>query len=66
MKRVGDLLREFLKERGWPAEDPYAPLFARWTDVAGADLAAHGRLVEVENGEFVYKASFVPSFIPEP
>ena len=23
-------------------------------------------IVEVENGEFVYKASFVPSFIPEP
>lgn len=53
MKWVGDLLRQLLEERGWASGDPYSPLFARWPAVAGDALAAHSRLVEVEDGVLV-------------
>lgn len=53
MKRIGDVLREYLKERGWPTEDPCAPLFRRWTEIAGAELGPRARLCEVEDGILV-------------
>ncbi|MCX7031165.1 MAG: DUF721 domain-containing protein [Spirochaetes bacterium] len=53
MRKVGDVLRDFLKERGWPAEDPYAPLFRGWEEIAGPDLGSRSRVVEVEDGVIV-------------
>lgn len=53
MKRVGDLLRQLLEQRGWASGDPYTPLFAGWHAVAGEALAAHSRLAEVEDGVLV-------------
>lgn len=53
MKRVGDLLRQFLEDRGWSSGDPYSPLFAGWTRVVGEELAGHCRLAEVEDGVLV-------------
>jgi predicted nucleic acid-binding Zn ribbon protein len=50
MKRVGDLLREFLKQKGWLEGNPYEPLFVQWQKIAGAAIAAHARLVDVRNG----------------
>jgi predicted nucleic acid-binding Zn ribbon protein len=56
MKKVGDLLREFLREHGWLGEDPSAVLFLQWQTVAGEDLAAHSRPVEIEGGTLIVEA----------
>jgi predicted nucleic acid-binding Zn ribbon protein len=53
VKKVGDVLRDFLKERGWPTEDPYAPLFGGWEAIAGRDLGSRSRVVEVEDGVLI-------------
>jgi predicted nucleic acid-binding Zn ribbon protein len=53
VRKVGDVLRDFLKDRGWPAEDPYAPLFRGWEGIAGHDLGSRSRVVEVEDGVIV-------------
>lgn len=50
MKKVGELLRDFLREKGWLAGNPYEPLFSEWKSIAGVALAAHSRLVDVRNG----------------
>ncbi len=53
MRKAGDVLRDFLKERGWPAEDPYAPLFRGWEKIAGRELGCRSRVVEVEDGVLI-------------
>jgi predicted nucleic acid-binding Zn ribbon protein len=53
MRKAGDVLRDFLKERGWPTEDPYAPLFRGWEEIAGSELGSRSRVVEVEDGVIV-------------
>jgi predicted nucleic acid-binding Zn ribbon protein len=53
VRKAGDILRDFLKERGWPTEDPYAPLFRGWEDIAGPELGPRSRVVEVEDGVIV-------------
>jgi predicted nucleic acid-binding Zn ribbon protein len=50
VKKVGDLLREFLKQKGWLEGNPYQPLFLQWQKIAGESLAAHARLLDVRNG----------------
>lgn len=50
MKRIGDLVRQFLEDRGWEGGDPYSPLFTGWKQVVGEPLATHCRLAEVEDG----------------
>ncbi len=50
MKKVGDLLREYLREKGWLQGNPYEPLFREWPRLAGETLAAHSRLVDVQEG----------------
>jgi predicted nucleic acid-binding Zn ribbon protein len=50
MKKIGDLLKEYMRERGWLAANPYQPLFEQWAKVAGESLARHTRLVDVRNG----------------
>jgi predicted nucleic acid-binding Zn ribbon protein len=50
MKKIGDLLKEYLTEMGWLAGSPYDPLFQGWKQIAGEALAAHSRLVDVQNG----------------
>ncbi len=56
MKKVGDILREYLRERGWLTENPYAALFQRWPQVAGTGLAAHTRLRDVRDGIMIVEA----------
>jgi len=53
VRKAGDILRDFLKERGWPADDPYAPLFRGWEDIAGSELGSRSRVVEIEDGVIV-------------
>jgi predicted nucleic acid-binding Zn ribbon protein len=50
VKKIGDLLKEYLKEMGWLSGNPYEPLFKGWKDIAGEALAAHSRLIDVQNG----------------
>jgi predicted nucleic acid-binding Zn ribbon protein len=53
MIKVGDLLREFLRQKGWLEGNPYQPLFAQWHEIAGEMLAAHARLLDVRNGVLI-------------
>lgn len=50
MKKVGDLLRDFLKEKGWSERNPYDPLFRDWGKIVGESLAEHARLTDIEKG----------------
>ena len=50
MKKVGDLLREYLREKGWLAGNPYEPLFKEWQRIAGEAVAPHARLIDVKEG----------------
>jgi predicted nucleic acid-binding Zn ribbon protein len=50
VKSVGELLREYLRERGWGSQNPYAPLFEQWPRIAGGALARHSKFLDVENG----------------
>ena len=53
MKKVGDLVKEYLRERGWLTASPWQPLFAGWPEIAGEGLAAHSRLSDVRAGFLV-------------
>jgi predicted nucleic acid-binding Zn ribbon protein len=53
VKRIGDLVRQFLEDRGWEAGDPYSPLFTGWKQVVGEPLARHSHLAEVEDGVLI-------------
>ena len=50
MKKIGDLLREYLRDKGWLSQNPYAALFQEWTRIAGDALAGHCRLLDIEDG----------------
>jgi len=50
VKSVGELLREYLREKGWLASNPWQPLFSGWPGIAGEPLAAHSRLSDVRGG----------------
>jgi predicted nucleic acid-binding Zn ribbon protein len=50
VKKLGDLVRAYMAERGWSRGNPYDPLFREWARVAGAQVATHARLVDVRAG----------------
>jgi predicted nucleic acid-binding Zn ribbon protein len=50
LRKVGDILKDYLRERGWLTGNPYAPLFNDWNRIAGTGLASHARLVDVREG----------------
>jgi predicted nucleic acid-binding Zn ribbon protein len=53
MRKAGDLLRAFLRERGWAEEDPSAAIFLTWTSIAGEPEGSHSRPVEIEDGVLI-------------
>ena len=53
MRSVGELLREYLRERGWLRANPHEPLFQEWADIVGSALCDHVRLVDVSDGVLV-------------
>jgi predicted nucleic acid-binding Zn ribbon protein len=53
MRRIGDLLREFLRDRGWLGQDPSAVIFLQWQTVAGEAFGGHSRPVEIEDGTLI-------------
>lgn len=56
MKSVGEVLREYLRERGWLKANPYEPLFREWSSIVGEALSGHVRLVDVLDGVLVVEA----------
>ena len=56
MRKVGDILKDYLRGRGWLTENPYAPLFSDWEHVAGVGLARHIRLADVRDGIMIVEA----------
>ncbi len=50
MKRIGELLKEYLAQKGWLQGDPYSPLFTDWRTIAGEALADHCRIADVRDG----------------
>ncbi len=50
MRRVGDILREYLREKGWLTANPYGALFQDWGEIAGPALAGHIRLRDIRDG----------------
>ncbi len=56
MRKVGDLLREYLRERGWLTQNPYTALFEGWHQVAGTVLATHTRLRDIRDGILIVEA----------
>jgi predicted nucleic acid-binding Zn ribbon protein len=50
VRKVGEILRDYLRERGWLTGNPYAALFSDWSRVAGTPMAAHTRLQDVRDG----------------
>jgi len=56
VRKVGDILREYLREKGWLTANPYGALFQNWSDVAGATLAGHVRLRDVRDGIMIVEA----------
>jgi predicted nucleic acid-binding Zn ribbon protein len=53
MKKIGDLLREYLQQRGWLAASPWQPLFTGWPRIAGEQLSAHSRVSDVRDGVLI-------------
>jgi len=50
VKKVGELLREYLREKGWLTASPWQPLFNGWAQIAGEPLASHSRLSDIRGG----------------
>jgi predicted nucleic acid-binding Zn ribbon protein len=50
VKKAGDVLKRYLREKGWLDGGPYDALFRAWPAIAGNELAPHTRLVDVQKG----------------
>jgi predicted nucleic acid-binding Zn ribbon protein len=50
IKNIGELLKQYMRERGWSAEDPYARIFLDWKGIVGDSLGLHSRAIEIEGG----------------
>jgi predicted nucleic acid-binding Zn ribbon protein len=56
IKKVGDLLKAYLAEKGWSSGDPFSSVFLRWAEIAGDELGSHTRPVEVERDVLIVEA----------
>ncbi len=50
IRKAGEILRELMKTKGWPLEDPSGTIFSSWKSVAGEPAAGHSKPVEIEDG----------------
>jgi predicted nucleic acid-binding Zn ribbon protein len=50
LKRIGDLLAEYLRQRGWQADDPCAKIFLDWNATVGEPFCEHTKPVELTDG----------------
>ncbi len=56
IRKIGDVLRQYLEEKGWTMQDPGSAVFLRWSEIAGEELAAHSQPVEIEEGTLIVDA----------
>jgi predicted nucleic acid-binding Zn ribbon protein len=56
IKKIGDILRGYLLERGWSGNNPYSSVFLRWEEIAGEELSRHARPIEIEDGILIVEA----------
>ena len=56
IKKIGDILREFLSEKGWPSDDPASAVFLKWAEIVGEDIGSHSRPVEIEKNVLIVVA----------
>lgn len=47
---VGDLLRQFLLQRGWGSGNAKSQVFSRWSDIVGEPVGRHSKPEELEDG----------------
>jgi hypothetical protein len=48
MKKIGELLSAFFDEDTLKTAQGYSDLFSSWRDIAGENIAAHSRIMELE------------------
>ncbi len=56
VKKIGDLLAEYLRERGWTANDPGSKIFLEWKTLVGEPLCDHTEPVEITDGILLLEA----------
>jgi hypothetical protein len=56
MKKAGDLLSAFFDEATLQKARGYGSLFSSWASIAGENLAAHSRIVELERSVLLIEA----------
>jgi hypothetical protein len=56
MKKAGDLLSAFFDEATLDKAKGYGSLFSSWASIAGENLAAHSRIVELERSVLLIEA----------
>ncbi len=56
LKRIGDLLAEYLRSRGWQGEDPCAKIFLDWSATVGEKFCEHTKPVELTDGVLFIEA----------
>jgi predicted nucleic acid-binding Zn ribbon protein len=54
--KIGDVLANLMKKRGWEKPKAEATVFGSWEHVVGPDIAAHSRPVKLEAGELTVEA----------
>lgn len=50
MKRARDLIEQLFQNINHEDMKVYGRIFSSWTDLAGTDLAAHSRILEIDRG----------------
>jgi hypothetical protein len=50
MDKAGDILKEFLSFYNFEGGEKYVALFSSWRKMAGDDIAAHSRIVDLRKG----------------
>ena len=56
MKKIGEILSEYLRKRGWPSHDPCSRIFLEWKTLVGEPLCDHTEPVEISDGILHIKA----------
>lgn len=56
IKKIGDILRGYLLERGWAGDNPSSSVFLRWEEIVGEELSRHTRPIEIEDGILIVEA----------
>ncbi len=56
VKKIGDILAEYLRGRGWSRQDPCSKVFLEWKAIVGEPLSAHTDPGEMADGVLYIEA----------